>query len=131
MSNSQSKKFFLIIFLALSFLWIGYQAFVLPILANRRAESEFARSVGECTNNFRASAEVDEAAEQSCMVRANGLYVIRRTAISRRYSPEGLPSLLIVSLGFPLIVYAFAIACAALVRRPILRTGPQAYPRAT
>jgi len=127
---STSQKFFLVLFLAVSLLWIGYQAFLLPHLANRRAEADFAQAVGECHNNYRASADVDEAAEQACMVRANGLYVIRRTAISQRYSPQGLLALLLVCLGFPATLYALLIGSLSLVRLTIRRTvsGPASMP---
>jgi hypothetical protein len=123
MPVSKSKKFFFILFLVVSFLWIGYQAILLPTLQKRHADAQFAQAIGECTNNFRASVDVDVAAEHDCMVRAEGMYVIRRTAASQIYSSQGLPGLFVRCLSFPLLSYGLFRAVAARRRKKDSRNG--------
>jgi hypothetical protein len=45
MPVSQSKKFLFILFLVVTFLWIGYQAVLVPTLQRRHAEALFAQAV--------------------------------------------------------------------------------------
>ena len=117
MPVSKSKKFFFILFLVVTFLWIGYQAVLSPILQKHNAEARFAQAVAECTNYFRPSPDVDKAAEESCMVRAEGMYVIRRTVANRVYSLQGLPELLVRCVSLPLLTYGLSTIFAALRRR--------------
>ena len=103
--------------LVLIILWTAFVTIVIPRFAQHRAEDDFNRAVRACTNNFQASPDVDEAAERSCMTRAEGIYVIRRTSNSHILAHNTWPSLLILCLGLPSLVYLVAFAVVVLTRR--------------
>ncbi len=115
------KRTFWVTCMTVTLLWTVWVAILVPAWQRRQAESQFAREVALCTNHFQPTSEVDEAAERGCMVRAQGMYVIRRTAFAHYWSIGQWPSLILVCLGLPALVFGLAAAVATLYRR--LRPG--------
>lgn len=112
MPATQRRKLFHRIFLILTLLWIAYVMIVVPILMKRRAENELARRLGECTHCSPASGI---SYDRDCIVQAEGMYVIAKTAASRYFSAEEWPLLLSVCLGIPLLVYGVVHLAAKIV----------------
>ena len=112
MPSTQRWKLFHRVFLILTLLWIAYVTIAVPIQMKRRAENELARRLGECTHYSPASGI---SYDRDCMVQAEGMYVIAKTAASYYFSPEGWPFLLSVCLGIPLLVYGVVHLATKLV----------------
>jgi len=104
-------------FLGISILWFAYIVVLMPIQQKQRAEARFAEAVGECTHDEQGKPRPDSPVVQSCMVQAEGLYVIRNTSAKAMYGQQGWSSLMIAGVGFPLVAHGLIVAFSALVRR--------------